>query len=209
MRARVFAVVEDSSQSYVTQGEVDDWLNEAYLDIVARLKLLTTEQSSTMGSAGTSVANGTIDLATDAISVLSVRLGTDDARFVDDELFWSYEDEGGVPENTFFRVFNDKIELYPKPSDGQAFRVRYVKKPTALSLGTDSPAIQEELQKKMVRYAQAHARLKEGHEGQSDRYMAMYEDGLPPLTPRNRMTPGPLVMQVAGGPWDTSEARHL
>lgn len=209
LRSRVRTVVEDSSGAYVTEGEIDDWLNEAQLDLAARLKLLQAELSSTMGAAGTSVANGTIDLPSGFVSAISLRFSTSDVEFVDDDYFWGASDESGSLSNPIARVFNDKIEIYPAAESGTAFKLRYTKKPTDLSAGADIPALPEELHKKMVRYAQAHARLKEGYEGQHDRYMAMYEQGLPPLNPRSRTIPGPMVMTMAPGPWDVAESRHL
>ncbi len=209
MRSRVRAVVRDSAGTFVTDGQIDDWINEAYLDIVARERLLVAESSSTMGSAGTSVANGTVDFPADFISPLSLRLGTDDVEFVDDVTFWNRQDDASTPVNTLGRVFNDKIELYPKPTSGTAFRLRYVRKPTALSSGSDAPAIGEEYHRKLVDYAKAQALLKEGRElGVADRYRADYERDLAPLNPRSRMTPGPLTMRRELSVWDT-EGRHI
>lgn len=205
IRSRIRAVARDSSNTFHTDPIIDDLVNEAYLDLVARLGLIHSEQSKNMGDSGTSVANGTIDLPTDYIRVLTLRLGDDDVQFVDDEVFWSHYDVGSSPSNTLGRVFNDKIEMYPLPASGQATKLRYIKKPTALSAGADSPSIPEELQSKIVDYARAHVKYKEGEFGAGDRYLAMYEDNLPPLPHLQRRLPGPIVLSPSGSYFEASE----
>lgn len=130
-------------------------------------------------------------------------------KFVDDDLWWAYSDDAADPEVTLGRVFNETIELYPTPEVGTAYKIRYVKKPTALSAGGDAPAIPEELHKKLVFYATSRGKLKEGQEGMSDRYMAMYEEGLAPLNSRSRVVPGPLTITMERGPFDTFDSAHL
>lgn len=202
LRSRVRALLEDSAGNYIVDGEIDDWLNEAYLDISARERLLHAETSGT--TSGNSIA-----LPSTFVSVISLRLGTTDVHFVDDDLWWAYSDEAADPDTTLGRVFNETIELYPTPTTGTAYKIRYVKKPTALSAGADVPAIPEELHKKLVFYATSRGKLKEGQEGMSDRYLAMYEEGLSPLNSRSRVVPGPFNITMQAGPFDTSESAHI
>lgn len=196
------ALLEDSSGTYIADGELEDWINEAYLDIAARERLLTAETSGT--TSGNSIA-----LPDTFVSVITLRLGTTDVQFVDDDTWWAYSDQASSPDTTLGRVFNETIELYPTPSTGTAYKIRYVKKPTALSAGADVPAIPEELHKKLVFYAVSRGKLKEGQEGMSDRYMAMYEEGLASLNSRSRVVPGPLFITMSGGPFDTIDSTHI
>lgn len=208
--SRVRNSIEDSDGGYISDGEITDYLNEAYLDITARQGFLQTTLSTTMGAAGTSVANGTIDLPTDFIALHNLRLGTETrTRLVDDDEFYLNYDEDTVPTETLYRIFNDKIELYPRPASGTAVVLRYSKKPTALSAGADVPAIPETEHKRMVRYAQAHAYRKEEREGLSDRALAEYEEGLPALNSRARMLPGPFTLTMPPGPFDVVSAKHV
>lgn len=208
--SRVRNSIEDSAGNYITDGEITDWLNEAYLDIAARQGFLQATLSTTMGAAGTSVANGTIDLPSDFLVLSNLRLGTETrTRLVDDDEFYANYDEDTVPTETLYRIFNDKIELYPRPDTGTAVTLRYSRKPTALSAGADVPAIPETEHKRMVRYAQAHAMRKEEREGLSDRYLAEYEEGLPALNSRSRMLPGPFTLTMPAGPFDLTDAKHI
>lgn len=204
MIANVRYTVEDSAGTYVTDAEITQYLNDAALDLNARLKVLTKETSSTV-----STSDGTIALPTDFISPITLRLGTDDVEWVADDVFWYASDNALSVSPTYGRIFNEFIETYPAAANGTAYKLRYVKKPTALSAGADVSAIPEEHHKRMVDFARARARLKEGYEGQSDRYMAMYEDGLPAMTPRNRVIPGPLTITMEGGPFDRIDSAHI
>lgn len=208
--SRVRNSLEDSAGGYITDGEITDWLNEAYLDIAARQGLLQATLSTTMGAAGTSVANGTIDLPDDFLVIIGLRLGGDtNTRLVDDNEFWAHYDDGASPIDTLYRVYNDKIELYPAPTSGTEVSLRYTRKPVPLSAGSDEPAIPEPEHKRMVRYAQAHGMRKEEREGLSDRYLAEYEEGLPALNSRARMLPGPFTLSFVPGPFDRVDSRHI
>lgn len=200
---RVRDIIEDSGGTFITDAEITRYLNEGMLDLAARLRLLQAESSGT-------TSGSSISLPADFVAAISLRLGTDDVEFVDDDTFWMSSDDGTTPVRTLGRVFNDTIELYPTPSTGTAYKLRYSKKPTALATGTDTPALPEELHRKLVFYAASLVRLKEEAEGHADRYMAMYEDGLPALSPRERIIPGPITLSFVAGPFDNpNEHVHI
>ena len=198
MQRRVYSVLRDENKEFVKDYEVEDWLNEAQLDIAQRLKLLRTETT------GTVAANSKIALPSDLTEILSLRIeDDDDVRFVDDIYYNEWKDELGTPDQTLGRIFNGYIELYPDVTDDD-YTLRYVKSPTDLSAGSSSSALPTELHIKMVHYARAQGLWKEGEEERGDRYMQMYEQGLPPAPlGQTRLQPGPMRLEYEATPWDS------
>ena len=208
MQARLRSLSNDSGSTFITNEDLKDWINEGYTDLVTREQLLVAESAKAMGDSGTSVANGTFDLPTDFLAVVGFRVGTADVDFVDDSYFWDYTDAGTTPITTFARIWNSKIELYPKPSSGTSVTLRYVKQPADLSAGGDTPAIPTNLHPKLVYYAAARMKMKEGDGQAAEMYLMSYERNLRDPDHRQGLIPGPLVIQMAPGPFDTSETTH-
>jgi hypothetical protein len=201
MKARVYYVLRDSEKSFVSDTSVGDWLNEAYLDLVARLRLLEKEATGTTG------AGGTLALPADFLELTSFDVADVNgnyyrARFSDNDVFDSWRLDEDEPEAQLARIFNGTIETYPVAAS-VGYVLRYVYKPTALSAGGDIPAIPEELHVRLVNYARAHAKYQEGELDEGDRYMAMYTEGLPgaPLT-SHRLRPGPFDLVPQPGYFD-------
>lgn len=196
LREKVFTVVRDSGRTFITEADVDQWLSEAMLDLSSRLRLAH-------GSASGTVTSGSITLPTDYIDLISLAVdGVTDGYIdfdVDTETFDQYQDDEDDPGVTIGRVFNGAIELYPAPSNGTAYTLRY--------WATESAALADfsgSLQIRMVNYARAHALYKNREDTTADRYMALYEQGLPgPNTASRNHDPGPLTIKPALGYFDS------
>ena len=52
MQNDVYSVLRDSDRQFVVLADVKRWINQAYLDIVARLSLLVKRQDSVTSSTG-------------------------------------------------------------------------------------------------------------------------------------------------------------
>lgn len=197
MQDRVYAVLRDPNKVYFTAAEVKDWLNEAQADLAARLRVLQATAT------GTTDGTATITLPSDYVDHRLLELGGEPVVFVDDRTFEDARDTGANLSTTIARVYTEKIELYPVPASGTSYELRYYKLPGDLVNGSDVSPLPPELHVKMVRYAQAQAKLKAGEEGAADRYLAMYEQGLPgPAVGRQRFWPGPLSVFPDPGPID-------
>lgn len=203
LEASVYAVLRDSSKTFVLSTEAKEWLNEAYLDIVARQSLLRK------AATGTTNADGEITLPSDFIRVDSFWVATDNAETNEapvvarDDIFLSHRNNTTTPDVTLYRIFNGTIETYPA-AVSRSYVLEYVYKPTALSAGSDVPAIPEELHVKLVNYARAQAKWKEGEQTEGDRYMSLYLDGLRRTAPvaADRENPGPIDFVPQPGYWD-------
>lgn len=195
LKQRVRAVLRDDDWAFVKEQEVEDWLNEAALDIAVRLGLFRKQRTQ---ADAVILAGGLIALPADLYEIKTLRLGTDDVEFTNDEVFNSWKDATLTPDQKLGRVFGANIELYPAPATTAAYELRYVATPTLMDTPEDEPdsptqAIPEHLHPKLVRYAQAHALIKEREVEQGETYLAMYEQGLPPPPlGRVRIHPGPL-----------------
>lgn len=196
-------MLRDESRSFVTNDDVLDWLNEAYFDLNARMRFLRSEALGT--------ASGDITFPADpaVLEILSLRLGTDDVDFVDDDVFNSWSDDGATPANTLGRVFERVIQLYPSPTASD-YTLRYVREPTQLVEDTDVPELPEHLQVKLIRYAQAQAFLKMDQSNEFTAFLGMYEQGLPPPPGVAKpINPGPLQVSYEKGPFDIDpQSRH-
>lgn len=204
LRDRVFTMLRDTSRAYVTNDDVDDWLNEGYFDLNARLQYLRAEDTGTVSG------DLTLPLTPRVLTVLSLRLGIDDVEFVDDDVFWSWSDDAGTPKTTLGRVFEGVIELYPAPA-AASYALRYIREPTLLDSDDDEPELPQHLQVKLIRYAQAQAFLKMDQANEFTAYLALYEEGLPgPPGIIKPINPGPLTVTRELGPFDLDpDARHF
>lgn len=205
METRVFDLVRDPGKVFVTSVMVKSWLNEAYLDIASRLRLVRDQTT------GNTLAGNVIALPTskEVLEIVSLRLATVDVAFVDDDTWNSWSDSAESPPTTLGRVFNGNIELYPTPTTGTAYVLRYVESPPELVAGADVPDLPTYLHWKLVHYARYLALLKDG-DSDATNHLAKYELGLPdPPTGIVKIQPPPYGVSFAAGPFDVADAAHI
>ena len=201
MRSRVRSVMRDTAGTFITDTEIDEWINEAALDLAVRLKLLQDEATGT-------TTGSTIALPANFLSLMGLRLATKDVAFVDPETWWGWSNGGGSPPRTLGRIFEGNLELYPTPDTGKAYALRYVRTPLAITTSQDSE-LPESLHVKHVHYARAHAKLKDDRADEGDRYLALYEANLPaPSREKDRLFPTPGGFVPVAGPFD-DEGVHI
>ena len=196
----VYAALRDSERVFTSVATVTSWLNEAYLDLCARLGV---PQVTATGSTG---SDGTIALPTDLLEVKRLYIGAQTLTWVDSEVFLSYSVPEIIPNSTIYRIWNEVIETWPV-AETQAYVLEYLGTPTAMAAGTDTPTeLPPELHLRLVAYARAQAKIAEGELEEADRFMAQYERGLPDL-PRAtwRHVPGPITLlplpNIVDGEW--------
>lgn len=176
-RVRVFS--RDSGANYITDEMIMDWLNEAYTDLVARLKLFDEEVSTT-----TSGGN-TLSFPTDEglLQITSITLGTEDRAVPVDDASWeSLTDQGDTPAQTVYRVYENQIEFYPTPASGTTVTLRYKSTPERLNSVTDSHELPAQLERKMLEYAKAQCRFADSDFDGGNNWLVLYEQSLPPLS---------------------------
>lgn len=209
IKGQVWSLVRDGG-SFVTADDIEAWANEAQFDLAARLGLLQTEINSTI-TGGVIALPPDPDTQPEVARVLSLRLGTDDVEFTNDDVFHSWADSGDTPPHTLGRSFDGQIELYPVPADGTAYELRYEHFPEPFASDAASSALPHHLHPRIVFYARHMAFLKVDDLPSSERFLAMYLEGLPgPDLGRAKIDPGPIRVSRASGPFDTdAEARHF
>lgn len=199
----VLAVTRDTALQFPTRTQVKEWINEAQLDLAARLRILYEIVSGTQ-------SDNTLDAPADFLEHFELRLGTpaETVDMVDHETWNRWSDTAQTPNVPIARLNADggtwRYELYPTPAANTAYELRYFKKPTAMTADANVSELPEELHIKMINYARAWAMYSQGDVGLGDRYMAMYEASLPPAPiARQRLNPGPLrVYPDLSGPFD-------
>jgi len=192
MQTSVYAVLRDFDKSYILLTEIKEWLNEAQLDYVARTGIL--EKAAT----GTTAAGGTVALPADLIRITAFNVdgGTDGVadspvEITNDDIFLSYKLAGSVPAHTLGRIFGANIETFPLVVS-KAYSLEYIYAPPTLTADGDIPAIPVETHVRLVNYARAQAKWKEGEDAEGDKYYAFYVEGLPSApTGLYRHRPGP------------------
>lgn len=204
LRELVYVPLRDSERTFVEAWTVDALLNEAYLDLNARLRLY--QKSAT----GTTSATGTVAYPTDLVEMIDFWIGSVRPEFMDDDSFKSFSVPAtstpygvGGYATTIARVFNQTIETYPALTS-TAYTLEYVARPTLMTADSDTPTqLTRELVPRIVSYARAYAKWQEGEQADGDRYWQIYEEGLPGR-PRmkNRMRPQTMTLIPDVGPFD-------
>jgi hypothetical protein len=180
LRSLVYAVLRDDERSFVEPWFVDAMLNEAYIDLVARLRLKPTEITSTTS------ATGTITVPTDYIELIDLWIGVEAVSWVTDPAYQFF----AVPQSNVDGILarmdgQTTIETYPAQVS-KAYTLRYAARPVEMLVDQDTPAtISRELTPRLVNYARAYAKWQEGMNDEGDRFMALYEQGLP-MSPRDQ-----------------------
>lgn len=197
LRERVFSRLRDSERVFVTESEVDHYINEAYMDLNARLRLNRTSVD------GTSSTTGTITYPSDLVEVEALWFDDTPVQFVNDETFNSYALTGVEPFTYIARAVGSTISTYPALIS-LAYTLEYVARPTMLTVDADQPTVlTPELAMRLPWYAIAEAKWKESEPVEAERYMQQYVEGLPGR-PRmaHRMRPAPVTLNVEPGPFD-------
>ena len=203
LEADVYSVLRDTTKTFVLSTEVKKWLNDGNLDLVARTGRLRKAVT------GTTSSTGTIDLPDDFIRLTSlyvyddaVGLSQPPTHAEDGQFLW-YQNSEQLPATIIYRIFNGTIETYPAAISA-AYSLEYVYAPAVMSTGSDVPELPFEMHVKIVYYARAQAKWKEGEETEGDRYWALYLDGIPSRGPDAglRENPGPATFLPVMTYWD-------
>lgn len=200
--ARVYAPLRDSERSFVEEWFVTQLLNEAYLDLNARLRLykkITTGTSDTVGA---------VAIPTDLVQIQNLWFSGIDSpiQIVDDDLFLAWANPNtSTPFKYVARVnlFDSVVETYPELASS-TYTLEYVARPVEMVAQDDTPArLTAELVPRIVNYARAYCKWQEGEANEGERFMALYEQGLPGA-PREafRRNPGPMTLIPEAGPFD-------
>ncbi len=198
MQDRVYSVLRDTTQSFVLLADVKAWLNEGYLDLVARLGLNTKQATDTFDSAGKDT------LPADFIELLTLWITStgEQVEFTSHDIFLSWQLGDETPAHTLARILAGKIETYPAAAS-LGYTLEYVAAPAELSADGDIPVIPAELHVRIINYARAHAKYMEGEIVDGNLYLALYAEGLPrPPLGVKRERPGHFGLVPAAGPFD-------
>jgi hypothetical protein len=197
--ARARSFVRDEGGSFIDDDDLGNWINEAYRDIAARLEVMQHEVEGDIWS-----TFDHLDLPPDAVLnpdvvvILSLRFETTDVQFVADQTFNQWRDDTASPPTTLGRVFDGKIEVYPLPAEGVHYVLRYAYIPDELVQPNDLHVLPVQLERKLIEYAVAQAKLKDEDHAASDRWFLKYEQGLPQVsTGRTVQMPGTMSFQPA------------
>lgn len=210
MQERVRSVVRDTQGAFITDDDVEDWLNEGQQELAHRLGILQKEVTNLTAGAA-QITGGSLALPSDLVDVISLALdaATGEVAITDEGTFSSYVNAGATAPVTLGRIFNRAIELYPAPSDGATYTFRYVRDLPNVSTATEETegGLPSELHGRMVHYARAQAmwKLKEMSRGRV--YWELYAEGLPPHPlGRSRNTP---TLDVSPDPNYFESAEYL
>lgn len=198
---RTYDGLRDAAKEFIVPVEVRAWINEAQRDLAHRLKILQKELAANVG------VSQEVPLPADLIEIRELRIGTDnaDVNFTDSERWWDASDAlladpyGGP----FGRVWEGNIEVYPKPVDGTAYKLRYIYEPADLVADGDISVLPLELHPKMVDYARSQAFLRLNETVAAQSHLNKYLEGLPsPPLGQNRIMPKPRQLRHEAGPFD-------
>jgi len=202
LRELVYAGLRDENHAFTQEWFVNAMLNEAYLDLNARLRL--SQDTDT----GTTSSTGTIPEPADLVEVVNLWITDANDSFVkiyvvDSEKYLSWARPGGnAPYVNIARVWNNVIDTYPA-QESLDYTLEFISRPASMDLDTDTPSVLDpEMQARLVMYARAHAKWAEGMTQEGNQDMAVYEQGLPG-SPRmtNKLRPAPMQLIPEPGPF--------
>jgi len=204
MRDRVRRPLRDTGR-FISDAEIDEWLNEVQVDIAARTLCIQREATGT-------TTTYQLTLPADYIDESSFYLGTetDPVQWISNEDWDSWSKNSVTPPVTVGRIFAVKMEFYPAPASGTAYVHRYFATPAILNDDSDVPEVLATFQFNMIRYAIAQAKAKDGEMGEFESGMQQFEKGLPDTKgPTTNFKPGPITVGFEPGPFDTADAIHI
>lgn len=201
---RALYPLRDSAQDMFVDAEFVDYLNEAIVDLSARLRLFH-EQDASCTITGSVIPLSAVGAGSD---VLQVRWVTSPDGYqaipVDPTTFKAYQIEDPTRPETdpLYSIWDDTIYLHPLPVNGEVWGVGYYAIPAALTTGADTFPLARTWEAKVVRYLRAQGYYRLGEVSLGDREMSSYEQGLP-LTPLyDRNAPGSLTLTFEMGAFD-------
>lgn len=202
LKRQVFSVLRDPQGQFILDENVQDWLNEAQVDLNARLRLIQDGFDSVWVEGNTSVT-----VPTDYVELIQLRIGDDAVAMVDKQNFDSWVEAGieaQQPLGWYHAIEGvEYIRIWPTPATDTTFSMNYVRQPAELDDPNDEPEIPRQLHTKMVQYGRAHGMWQMGEMEHGDRYMQLYESGLPaPDTARVRKFGGGLSVKRDFTNWD-------
>lgn len=191
LRERVYAYVNDDQRTFITEPLVDQWIQEGLDDLSSRLQM---SQDEATGS-----TTGTIPIPNDLANIISLRVGSGYPEWVSDDTYHRATDSD---IGAAARVFNGQIEVSPVP-DSATYTLRY------WSMGGDMSLVRGNLKVRLVNYAVARAKAKEGDYRASEYFLGVYERGLPaPSNASINQAQIPDGTMFEFGPYDQVDSLH-
>ena len=201
MRERVYTVVRDNqNREFVTPDQVDIWMREGMTELTSRLQLTQAETTGVTSGATLALPTAYVDMVW--LKVVDSGDSDDYVQWVDEDVWNSWDEGSWDPGMTLGRVFNGNVELYPTPTTGTAYTMRYWTTSDASLTGLTGS-----LKTRIVHYARAHALWKWGESSLGDKYFSLFEQHLPnpDLQSKNR-APGPISLYPRFDGWFDSAA---
>jgi hypothetical protein len=168
------AEVQAHGFSMTTSARITRWLNEAYTTIVRKSRLASFEATTDLAFvAGTPNQN----LPATTLSILGVVDRTSNGRplgRITGALADTQTSVGpGAPQAYYLQ--GNQLYLFPTPNASYTVRVRYLSQPTALTAGTDQPALPTYYHDALVAYAISRAYRSEDDPQQAIAFMADFD----------------------------------
>jgi hypothetical protein len=171
-RTAVRERLDEATEVFWKDDEIDRWLNEACRDIARATETLRDIATISV----TLPTTTTYNLPTDCIQVHNVeytRTGENTIYPVQpsrissaEAMGWTNQDTSGIPQMYFTWGFSGSAQLYlwPKPADAGTVTVWYYRLPAEATLDSDNLEIPEGWQDLLYEYCEYKARLKAGDE---------------------------------------------
>lgn len=199
LQESVFDFLRDTERIFITEEAVKRWLNEAYLDLNARLRL------NQQAVVDTTDDEGVITPPDGFLEMVSLWIGDIPVTVVDDSVFESYFEPALTylePDVIIARFYSGVFQTWPV-QDTIEYKLRYIQTITPMVNLDDQPtALTPELCVRLRKYALSEAWTKEGEMERAGIAMQEYLEGLP-SRPRlmHRMRPAPVNLIPAPGPF--------
>src|SRR5688572_26825850 len=103
-----YSVIRDSPRELVSQDDMIDALNDAYVDLAVRLEVLKRETAGTTSGGTVPIPDGTGEPPA-CIRIFALRLADGPVDFTNDATWFSHFDGDSSPRRTLARVDEDEM----------------------------------------------------------------------------------------------------
>jgi hypothetical protein len=177
MRTYAALRFRDTSNQVVADNDWKTYINDAYGDMLSRCTWFPWNEASSQ----LTVTASTREIALPA-DVWQVTAVWDTINFYPlvplegrDQVFSEYPQQNEVGSAMHYRIFNNKLQVYPMPSVNTPYVVEYISRPADLVADGDSPVFPDTYHTTVVEGAVALAYRDDGNLQMAGAFEAAYE----------------------------------
>jgi hypothetical protein len=180
MRSDVRSLIAETSTTYITNSEVDNWINQGMYEVSLMVCDDLLWELQTSGTQAIAVGDTTYTIPTDMVRITSAYNGSYEYTICSptEALAFRLDDDftGGDTTRPYLWIDANQINIYPTPTATGTLTVFYIKRPATLSSTSAECSLNKMLHHLIVYYAVAKCALKIRAFDVTQQYMKLFYD---------------------------------